>query len=124
MAEIRTNVRVERILGDSKRASAVRPTSGEEIPAVQLVVSNVDPAQLVINLLGVEMAGRGIIDKMKQYEWGDSVFVLFVALDAPINYKAGPVARQSGMSILRNHHWISLRASIYNVAVVHCLRRL
>jgi phytoene dehydrogenase-like protein len=93
--EIRTNVRVEKILGDSKRASAVRLTSGEEIPAGQLVVSNVDPAQLVINLLGVEMVGRGITDKMKQYEWGDSVFVMFVALDAPVNYKAGPVARQS-----------------------------
>ena len=32
---------------------------------------------------------------MKLYEWGDSVFVMFVALESPVNYKAGPAARQS-----------------------------
>jgi len=41
--EIRTNVRVHKILGDAKCATAVRLTSGEEIPVGQLVVSNVDP---------------------------------------------------------------------------------
>src|SRR6266478_9627848 len=49
--EIRTNIRVEKILGDTKRAAAVRLTSGEEIPVGQLVVSNVDPAHLVLDLL-------------------------------------------------------------------------
>jgi phytoene dehydrogenase-like protein len=93
--EIRTNVRVEQILGDAKRATGVRLTSGEEIPVGQLVVSNVDPGHLVLDLLGAEMVGQDIVDKMRQYEWGDSVFVMFVALDSPINYKAGPAARQS-----------------------------
>jgi phytoene dehydrogenase-like protein len=37
----------------------------------------------------------GIVDKMKLYEWGDSVFVMLVALESPINYKAGSAARQS-----------------------------
>jgi phytoene dehydrogenase-like protein len=32
---------------------------------------------------------------MKQYEWGDSVFVIFVALESPVNYKTGSAARQS-----------------------------
>src|SRR5262249_34229305 len=41
------------------------------------------------------MVGAEIVDKMKQYEWGDSVFVMFVALEAPINYKAGSAARRS-----------------------------
>src|SRR5262249_751264 len=93
--EIRTNARVQRILGDAKRAVAVRLASGEEIPVGQLVVSNVDPAHLALDLLGVEMVGQEIVGKMEQYEWGDSVFVMFVALDSPINYKAGPAARQS-----------------------------
>jgi phytoene dehydrogenase-like protein len=93
--EIRTNVRVEKILGDAKRATVVRLASGEEIPVGQLVVSNVDPGHLVLDLLGAAMVGQEIVDKMKQYEWGDSVFVMFVALDSPINYKAGPAARQS-----------------------------
>ncbi|MGH9879987.1 MAG: phytoene desaturase family protein, partial [Pyrinomonadaceae bacterium] len=93
--EIRTNVRAEKILGDAKRATAVRLTSGEEIPVGQLVVSNVDPGHLVLDLLGTRMVGQEIVSKMEQYEWGDSIFVLFVALDSPINYKAGPAARQS-----------------------------
>lgn len=93
--DIRTSVLVEKILGDSKRAAAVRLASGEEIPVDGLIVSNTDPAHLVINLLGAAMLGQEIVDKMQRYEWGDSVFVMFVALDSPINYKAGPAARQS-----------------------------
>ena len=93
--EIRTNVRVEKIVGDAKRATAVRVTSGEEIPVGQLIVSNVDPGHLVLDLLGAGMVGQQIVRKMEQYERGDSVFVMFVALDSPINYKAGPAARQS-----------------------------
>src|SRR5206468_2612349 len=45
--EIRTNVLIEKILGDSKRASAVRAVGGEEIPVGELIVSNVDPGHLV-----------------------------------------------------------------------------
>jgi phytoene dehydrogenase-like protein len=92
---IRTNVLVKQILGDTKHATAVRLASGEEIPIGQFVVSNVDPGHLVIDLLGTRMVGPEIVAKMKQYEWGDSVFVIFVALDGPIHYKAGPAARQS-----------------------------
>jgi phytoene dehydrogenase-like protein len=93
--EIRTNVRVTQILGNAKRATGIRLIGGEEIPVGQLIVSNVDPGHLVLDLLGAEMVGQDIVDKMKQYEWGDSVFVMFVALDSPINYKAGTAARQS-----------------------------
>ena len=93
--EIRTNALVEKILGDAKRATAVRLGSGEEIPVDKVVVSNVDPSRLVIDLLGARMVGQEIVTKMEQYEWGDSVFVMFVALDSPIDYKAGPAARQS-----------------------------
>ena len=93
--EIRTNALVEKILGDAKRATGVRLASGEEIPASELVVSNVDPNHLVVDLLGSEMLGQEIIEKMEHYEWGDSVFVMFVALQSPVAYKAGPAARQS-----------------------------
>jgi phytoene dehydrogenase-like protein len=93
--EIRTSALVEKILGDAKRATGVRLASGEEIPAGELIVSNIDPGNVVIHLLGKEMVGQEILDKMIQYEWGDSVFVMFVALQSPFNYKAGPAARQS-----------------------------
>src|SRR5262249_35688175 len=93
--KIRTNVLVDKILGDAKRATAVRLANGEQIPVGGIVVSTVDPGHLIINLLGIGMVGQEIVDKMQRYEWGDSVFVMFVALDGPVNYKAGPAARQS-----------------------------
>lgn len=93
--EIRTNVTVEKILGDAQRATGVRLASGEEISVHQLVVSSIDPAQLALKLLGVEMVGAEIVSKMQQYEWGDSIFVMYVALDSPVEYKSGPWARES-----------------------------
>ncbi|HTH19088.1 MAG TPA: NAD(P)/FAD-dependent oxidoreductase [Candidatus Udaeobacter sp.] len=93
--EIRTNALAEKILGDPKRATAVRLSSGEEIAAGELIVSNIDPGHLIIDLLGTKMVSPDIVDKMKLYEWGDSVFVMFVALESPVNYKAGSAARQS-----------------------------
>jgi len=93
--EIRTSARVEKITGSANGAVAVRVAGGEEIPVGQLVVSNVDPGHLVGDLLGAEMVGPEIVDKMARYEWGDSVFVMFVALDGPVSYKAGPAASQS-----------------------------
>ena len=93
--EIRTNVLVEKILGNRERATAVRLAGGEEIPVGKLIVSNVDPGHLVLDLLGANMVGQEIVRKMQQYEWGDSVFVMFVALDSPINYNSGPAARRS-----------------------------
>jgi beta-carotene ketolase (CrtO type) len=93
--EIRTNALVEKILGDAKRATGVGLASGENIPVRELIVSNIDPAHLVIDLLGVKMLGQEIVKKMEHYEWGDSIFVMFVALDSPVEYKAGSAARQS-----------------------------
>jgi beta-carotene ketolase (CrtO type) len=90
--EIRTNASVEKILVASGRATGVRLDTGEEIPASQLVVSNVDPEQLVLRLLGEEVVGHETARKMERYEWGDSVFVIYLALDGPVEYKAGPEA--------------------------------
>lgn len=58
----------------------------------QLVVSGVDPGQLVLRFLGEEIVGPEIEGKMKRYEWGDSAFVIYAALDGPVAYKAGPQA--------------------------------
>ena len=93
--DVRTNARVDRILGDPRRATGVRLMNGEEIQVEGVVAANVDPGHLVRDLLGVDMAGQAVIDKMERYEWGDAVLVMFVALDSPITYAAGPAARQS-----------------------------
>ena len=92
---VRTNARVQRIVGTRAGATGVRLDSGEEISARKVIASNVDPAHLVLDLLGEGMVGKSISDKMKQYEWGDAVFVMYVALDGPIHYKAGDAALRS-----------------------------
>ena len=88
--EIRTNAGVEKILVDSDRATGLRLETGEEIPAEQLVASGVDLGQLVLRFLGEEVVGPEIAGKMERYEWGDSAFVIYAALDGPVEYKAGP----------------------------------
>ena len=90
--EIRTNARVDQILVRAGRATRVRLDTGEEIAARQLVASSVDPGQLVLRLLGAEIVGQEIATKMQRYEWGDSILVIYTALDGPIVYKAGTQA--------------------------------
>jgi beta-carotene ketolase (CrtO type) len=90
--EIRTNAGVEKILVRSGQATGVRLENGEEIPAGQLVASGVDPGQLALKFLGEEVLGPEIADKMERYEWGDPAFVIYAALDGPLEYKAGPEA--------------------------------
>src|SRR4029434_9258181 len=93
--EIGINALVDKILGDTKRATGVRLANAEEIFASELIASNIDPGHLIIDLLGAEMVEADIVNTMRLYEWGDSVFVLFVALESPVTYKAGRAARQS-----------------------------
>ena len=88
--EIRTNARASKIVVTAGRATGVRLETGEEIPIGRLVVSAADPGQLVLRLLGKEVAGPAIADKMERYEWGDAAFVIYVALHGPADYVAGP----------------------------------
>src|SRR5215212_6266403 len=90
--EIRTSAGVEKILVGSGRATGVRLESGEELPIGRLVASGVDPGQLALTLLGEGVVGPEIAGKMERYEWGDAAFVIYVALDGPVEYKAGPEA--------------------------------
>jgi phytoene dehydrogenase-like protein len=90
--EIRTSSRVEKILVSSGRATGIRLENSEEIRARQLVASGADPGQLALRLLGEEVVGSEIAHKMERYEWGDPAFVIYAALDGPVEYKAGPEA--------------------------------
>src|SRR5215470_8778337 len=65
--EVRTSTLVEKIVGDARRATGVRLTSGEQISASELIVSNIDPGHLITDLLGVDMVGAEIVDKMNHY---------------------------------------------------------
>jgi beta-carotene ketolase (CrtO type) len=86
---VRTGASVEEILVRSGKAVGVRLRGGEEV-AGGIVASSADPAQLVLKLLGERVVGSEIADKARRIEWGDSVFVIYMALDGPVEYTAGP----------------------------------
>jgi beta-carotene ketolase (CrtO type) len=93
--EIRTNSEVEKILVENGRAVAVRLADGETINVGGLVASNVDPQQLILKLLGEQVVGSAIARKIRRYELGESVLVIYLALDRPVHYKAGEQADRS-----------------------------
>ena len=95
--EIRTGARVSKILVEDGRATGVQLTNGEEIALTPegIIASNVDPRQLIIDFLGEENVGRDLVAKMQRYEWGDAYMVIYLALDAPVIYEAGPDAQRS-----------------------------
>ncbi|MGD9502682.1 MAG: phytoene desaturase family protein, partial [Methyloceanibacter sp.] len=94
---IRTGARVAKILVERGRATGVRLTDGETIAIARdgVVASNADPRQLVVDLLGEEVVGPELVAKMERYEWGDGYMTIYLALDAPVTYKAGPDAQAS-----------------------------
>lgn len=93
--EIRTEATVDKILVGEGRASGVQLATGEKVGARQVVVSCADPNQLVHRFLGAEVVGKEIAAAMETYEWGDATMVMYVALDRPVEYAAGPELRQA-----------------------------
>jgi len=51
---------------------------------------------LILDLLGEAQIGDSVAAKIKRYDWGQSFFGIYVALDRPVPYRAGPEADQSG----------------------------
>ena len=94
--EIRTGAGVSRIGVAKGSAASVRLESGESIEADGVIVSNVDPRHLALDLLGEAEIGAGVAAKIRDYEWGQSFFGIYVALDRPVPYRAGAEADQAG----------------------------
>ena len=93
--EIRTNAPVKKILVENGKARAVQLLDGEEIEIEKLIASNAHPRHLVLDLLGEEHVGKTLAKKIRRYELGEPVMVVYLALDRPLNYKAGPQAGES-----------------------------
>lgn len=91
--EVRTGAPVARIVVNGARATGVRLEGGEEIAANRLVVSATDPGQLVLRFLGEDVAGKNLAAAVRRYEWGDAAMTIYLALDGPVEYAAGPEVR-------------------------------
>lgn len=94
--EIRTSARAKEIVVRDGKAVAVRLVEGEEIEVGQVVASNADPRHLTLDLLGEDQVGPAVTEKIRQYEWGDSFFAIYAALDGPPEYKVGAEASRAG----------------------------
>lgn len=94
--EIRVNAGVKSIAVEKGRAASVTLEGGEVIALDGVLASNVDPRHLILDLLGEAQAGESVTAKIKRYDWGQSFFGLYLALDRPVPYRAGPDADQSG----------------------------
>lgn len=88
--EIRTSAEVAAIDIDQGRAVGLRMKDGERIAVGGPIAVNADPRHLVLDLIGEAAAGPDIAARIKRYEWGPSFFVLYMALDRPVAFKAGP----------------------------------
>ena len=68
---------------EAKVASGPNPMNGP-------IAVNADPRHLVLDLIGEPAAGPELSGQIRRYEWGPSFFVIYMALDRPVEYKAGP----------------------------------
>lgn len=93
--QVRTGAPVKQILVDSGRASGVELQNGEVVSTRQLVASSVHPQQLALDLLGEPVVGAEIANKVRRYEPGEPVMIVYLALDRPPEFKAGALAGQS-----------------------------
>ena len=93
--EVRTSSTVAQIEVADGKATGVRLESGELIPAERLVVSAAGPAQLVQRFLGKDVVSDDVAAQMRLYEWGDAVMTIYLALDGPVEYAAGPEVGQA-----------------------------
>jgi phytoene dehydrogenase-like protein len=94
--EIRVNSGVKSIAVEKDRAISVRIEDGEVIALDGVLASNVDPRHLALDLLGEARIGEAIAGKIKRYDWGQSFFGIYLALDGPVPYRAGNEADQAG----------------------------
>ncbi len=100
--EIRPASRSPRSRFADGRATGLRLKDGDRIAIDGPIAVNADPRHLVLDLLGEAAIGAEIGARIRRYEWGPSFFVLYIALDRPLPYKAGPDAMKAATSTPRS----------------------
>lgn len=84
-----TQSEVEKVLIENGRATGVRLVDGSEIRANKLVVSNADPAQTMLRMVGREHLSAQMIRRLEKLRSGDdAIFWPQFALHEPPKYSA------------------------------------
>ena len=89
--KVRTNAHVSEVIleGGGGRAVGVRLENGERIDARKAVASNVEPGQLLLDLVGEEKLEEKYTKKVKNFQWNYfGMFAVNVALDEDVGYRA------------------------------------
>ena len=84
-AEIRTGVRVSRILVRDDRAAGVTLADGETIDATS-VISSADPRTTFLHLLGTEHLDTGFVRRIDHFRYRGLTAKLHLALSAPPSF--------------------------------------
>jgi phytoene dehydrogenase-like protein len=82
--EVRTQVRVERILVEDGKAQGVRLTTGEELRA-PVVISNADLKRTFLDMVGEEHVPAQTMSKVREYQMALPLFIVYVGLDIALN---------------------------------------
>ncbi|WP_308124208.1 phytoene desaturase family protein [Mycolicibacterium xanthum] len=93
--EVRTGAEVTRIAVEHGRAVGIELADGDHIDGFGLLAASSHPRPLVLDLLGERAVGERIAHRMRNYELGQSVMVIYLALDSPVEFRAGPTAGRS-----------------------------
>lgn len=80
---------VGKILIKDGRAIGVRTEEGREFIAKKAVVSNIDPSQTFLKLVGEDSLERSFVQKVKRWKAGLSLFGVHLVLREAPRYKAG-----------------------------------
>lgn len=82
--ELRTQVRVERIIVEDGKALGVRLAGGEEVRA-PVVVSNADIKRTYLEMVGAEHLSPGTVSRVNQWRMALPIFCVYLGLDIDLN---------------------------------------
>lgn len=93
--EIACGALVTKILVEGGHARGVRLDDGTEYRATRLVAASVNPILVARDLLDEDELGADVAEKMRRVRSGSAQMTIFLALDAPLEFRAGSYFRRS-----------------------------
>lgn len=95
--EIRTGARVTRVIVDNNTAKGVELADGTRVEAHRAIIAGVAPTSLFGDLVDEKHLPTILLDQVRRYRYGVSVFKIDLALDRPPEWKAGQPVGQAGI---------------------------